>query len=47
MFKDRVLMIAGRTDSFGIAVLQRFLSTDVNEIRIFSSDKKHNVIASP
>lgn len=40
MFKDKVLMITGGTGSFGNAVLDRFLSTDVREIRIFSRDEK-------
>ena len=40
MFKDKILMITGGTGSFGHAVLNRFLSTDVSEIRIFSRDEK-------
>lgn len=40
MFKNRTLMITGGTGSFGNAVLKRFLSTDVAEIRIFSRDEK-------
>ena len=40
MFKDSVLMITGGTGSFGHAVLNRFLSTDIKEIRIFSRDEK-------
>jgi UDP-N-acetylglucosamine 4,6-dehydratase len=40
MFDDKVLMITGGTGSFGNAVLKRFLSTDVREIRIFSRDEK-------
>jgi len=40
MFKDNVLMITGGTGSFGTAVLERFLSTDLSEIRIFSRDEK-------
>ncbi len=39
-FKDSVLMITGGTGSFGNAVLERFLTTDVKEIRIFSRDEK-------
>ena len=39
-FKDCVLMITGGTGSFGNAVLERFLTTDVKEIRIFSRDEK-------
>lgn len=40
MFKDKVLMITGGTGSFGHAVLNRFLNTDIKEIRIFSRDEK-------
>jgi len=40
MFDNDVLMITGGTGSFGNAVLNRFLSTDVSEIRIFSRDEK-------
>ena len=40
MFNDKVLMITGGTGSFGHAVLKRFLSTSVREIRIFSRDEK-------
>lgn len=40
MFKDKVLLITGGTGSFGNAVLDRFLSTDIREIRIFSRDEK-------
>ncbi len=40
MFKGKVLLITGGTGSFGNAVLSRFLSTDVREIRIFSRDEK-------
>lgn len=39
-FTNKVLMITGGTGSFGNAVLRRFLSTDVREIRIFSRDEK-------
>jgi len=39
MFKNKILLIAGGTGSFGSAVLKRFLSTDVKEIRIFSRDE--------
>lgn len=39
-FKDKVLMITGGTGSFGNAVLERILDTDVKEIRIFSRDEK-------
>jgi len=40
MFKNKTLLITGGTGSFGNAVLKRFLSTDVGEIRIFSRDEK-------
>jgi UDP-N-acetylglucosamine 4,6-dehydratase len=40
MFNDKVLMITGGTGSFGQAVLNRFLATQVREIRIFSRDEK-------
>ncbi len=40
MFKDKVLMITGGTGSFGNAVTERFLKTDIKEIRIFSRDEK-------
>lgn len=40
MFKDKVLLITGGTGSFGNAVLDRFLETDIREIRIFSRDEK-------
>lgn len=40
MFDNKTLMITGGTGSFGNAVLQRFLSTQVKEIRIFSRDEK-------
>lgn len=39
-FTDKVLMITGGTGSFGNAVLERFLNTDIKEIRIFSRDEK-------
>jgi len=40
MFKGKILLITGGTGSFGNAVLDRFLSTDIAEIRIFSRDEK-------
>lgn len=40
MFTDKTLMITGGTGSFGNAVLNRFLNTDLKEIRIFSRDEK-------
>jgi len=39
MFKNKVLLISGGTGSFGGAVLKRFLTTDIKEIRIFSRDE--------
>ena len=39
-FKDRILLITGGTGSFGNAVLRRFLTTDIAEIRILSRDEK-------
>lgn len=38
-FKDRTLLITGGTGSFGNAVLNRFLETDIKEIRVFSRDE--------
>lgn len=40
MFRGKTLMITGGTGSFGHAVLNRFLNTDIGEIRIFSRDEK-------
>src|SRR5574344_337757 len=40
IFKDKTLLITGGTGSFGNAVLNRFLATDIKEIRIFSRDEK-------
>ena len=40
MFKDKVLLITGGTGSFGNAVLEKFLGSDLREIRIFSRDEK-------
>ena len=39
-FKDKTLLITGGTGSFGNAVLNRFLKTDIGEIRVFSRDEK-------
>ena len=39
-FSNKTLLITGGTGSFGNAVLNRFLSTDIGEIRIFSSEEK-------
>ena len=40
MFQGKTLLITGGTGSFGNAVLDRFLKTDIGEIRIFSRDEK-------
>ena len=40
MFKNKTLLITGGTGSFGNAVLNRFLDTDIGEIRILSRDEK-------
>ena len=40
MFKNKILLITGGTGSFGNAVLDRFLNTEIKEIRIFSRDEK-------
>ncbi len=40
IFKDKILMITGGTGSFGNAALNRFLRTDIREIRVFSRDEK-------
>jgi UDP-N-acetylglucosamine 4,6-dehydratase/5-epimerase len=40
MFNNKVLLISGGTGSFGNAVLKKFLSSDLAEIRIFSRDEK-------
>ncbi len=40
IFKEKILLITGGTGSFGNAVLNRFLTSDINEIRIVSRDEK-------
>jgi UDP-glucose 4-epimerase len=40
MFSGKTLLITGGTDTFGNAVLNRFLRADIAEIRIFSRDEK-------
>ena len=40
LFKDNTLLITGGTGYFGNAVLNRFLKTDIGEIRVFSRDEK-------
>lgn len=39
MFKDKTLLVTGGTGSFGNAVLDRFLTSDLKEIRVFSRDE--------
>lgn len=39
-FDNKILLITGGTGSFGNAVLNRFLNTNIKEIRIFSRDEK-------
>ena len=39
-FTGKTLLITGGTGSFGNAVLKRFITTDIGEIRIFSRDEK-------
>ena len=39
-FANKTLLITGGTGSFGNAVLERFLDTDIGEIRVFSRDEK-------
>ncbi len=40
MFKNKVLLITGGTGSFGNAVLDKFLDSEIKEIRVFSRDEK-------
>lgn len=40
MFNNKTLLVTGGAGSFANAVLNRFLATDVGEIRIFSRDEK-------
>lgn len=40
MFTNKILMITGGTGSFGNTVIERFLRTDIAEIRVFSRDEK-------
>ena len=40
IFKNKTLLITGGTGSFGNAVLNRFIKSDIGEIRIFSRDEK-------
>ena len=45
MFKDKTLLITGGTGSFGGVALDRFINTDIGEIRVFSRDetKQHDL----
>lgn len=40
MFKNKILLITGGTGSFGNAVLDKFLDSDLKEIRIFQEMRK-------
>ncbi len=40
MFKDKILLVTGGTGSFGNTIVNRFLKTDIKEIRIVSRDEK-------
>lgn len=40
MFQGKTLLITGGTGSFGNAVLQKFINTDIKEIRVLSRDEK-------
>ena len=40
IFANKTLLITGGTGSFGNAVLNRFLDTDIKEIRVFSRDER-------
>lgn len=44
IFENKILLITGGTGSFGNAVLNGFLETDIKEIRIFSRDEKSRMI---
>ena len=44
VLKDKILLITGGTGSFGNAVVNRFLNTDIKEIRIISRDEKSKMI---
>ena len=43
MFKNKTLLITGGTGSFGNAVLEKFLKSDIKEIRIFSEMKRNKM----
>lgn len=40
MFEGKTLLITGGTGSFGHTVLDRFLTTDIREVRVFSRDEE-------
>ena len=40
MFKDKVLLITGGTGSFGNTIVNKFLCSDIREIRVLSRDEK-------
>lgn len=44
MFQGKTLLITGGTGSFGNAVLQKFINTDIKEIRVLSRDEKNRMI---
>ena len=44
LFKDKILLITGGTGSFGNAVLNGFLNTDIKEIRVFYSDGTFEIL---
>lgn len=39
-FKDRILLVAGGTGSFGHAAIKKFIRSEIREIGVFSRDKK-------
>lgn len=46
MFNEKTLLITGGTGSFGNAVLQKFLQTNIKEIRIFLEMKRSKTICA-
>ena len=46
IFKDKTLLITGGTGLFGHAVIERFMNTDIGEIRFFLEMKKSRTDAS-
>lgn len=47
MFRNKALLITGGTGSFGNAVLDRFLNTDIGEIRIFREGPMTGFLKQP